>query len=162
MVRGLIGAVLKGGVGVGGGGSGTQTCGYQKWPHQIVPTVNVGFSHNGPFGRGGGGGLAPKKLTTGLGLIPKETQIPCRSPLAARLPHEMLRCFSDEVRFRRLELNRRRLMVNRRPLVSNRQTRPPCRGPGAPESCWHSGQRCLWAQGRPAPGRWGRGVGPQQ
>ena len=39
-----------------GGGSGTQNFVYQKWPNQLFPTVNFGFSHEGPFGLGGGGG----------------------------------------------------------------------------------------------------------
>ena len=40
----------------GGGGSGTQKFVYQKWPNQIFPIVNFGFSYNGHFGLGGGGG----------------------------------------------------------------------------------------------------------
>ena len=40
--------------GGGGGGSGTQQFVYQKWPDQIFPIVNVSFSHEGPFGLGGG------------------------------------------------------------------------------------------------------------
>ena len=44
--------VLEGGE----GGSGSQKFVYQKWPDQIFPTVNFGFSHDGPFGLGGGGG----------------------------------------------------------------------------------------------------------
>ena len=44
-------------------GSGTQKCGYQKWPNQNFPTVNFVVSYDGPFGRGGGGGttLPPAK-----------------------------------------------------------------------------------------------------
>ena len=43
------------GVGGGGGGrSGTQKFVYQKWPHQIFPTANLVFSHDGLGGGGGG------------------------------------------------------------------------------------------------------------
>ena len=38
-----------------GGGSGAQNFVYQKWPDQIFPIVNFVFSHDGPFGLGGGG-----------------------------------------------------------------------------------------------------------
>ena len=40
----------------GWGGSGTQKFVYRKWPDQIFPMVNFVFSHDGPFGWGGGGG----------------------------------------------------------------------------------------------------------
>ena len=39
------------------GGSGTQNFVYQKWPDKIFLTVNFGFSHDGHFGLGAGGGL---------------------------------------------------------------------------------------------------------
>ena len=38
-----------------GGGVGTQTFVYQKWPDKIFPMVNFVFSHDGQFGLGGGG-----------------------------------------------------------------------------------------------------------
>ena len=38
-----------------GGGLGTQTFVYQKWPDQSFPTVNFVFSHDGHFGLGHGG-----------------------------------------------------------------------------------------------------------
>ena len=37
-----------------GGGSGTQRRVYQNWPDQIFPMGNVGFSHFGHLGLGGG------------------------------------------------------------------------------------------------------------
>ena len=38
-----------------GGGSGTPKIEHQKWPNQSFPMVNFVFSHDGHFGRGGGG-----------------------------------------------------------------------------------------------------------
>ena len=60
--------MLRGGVG-GGGGSGTQKFVGQKWPDQIVLTVNFVASHDGYFGLGGrgpGGGGGQKEICTGL------------------------------------------------------------------------------------------------
>ena len=42
--------------GEGGRGFWTQNLVYQKWPDQIFPLVNFGFSHDGHFGLGRGGG----------------------------------------------------------------------------------------------------------
>ena len=37
-----------------GGGGGTQKIVYQQWPDTVLPTANSVFSHNRPFGLGGG------------------------------------------------------------------------------------------------------------
>ena len=42
--------------GEGGRGFWTQNLVYQKWPDQIFPIVNFGFSRDGHFGLGRGGG----------------------------------------------------------------------------------------------------------
>ena len=54
--RGLMSGWGGGGAGWGRGGVGPQKFVYRKWPDPISPIVNVGCSHNGPFGLGGRGG----------------------------------------------------------------------------------------------------------
>ena len=49
-------ASFEQGGGEGGRGFWTQNLVYQKWPDQIFPIVNFGFSHYGHFGLGRGGG----------------------------------------------------------------------------------------------------------
>ena len=36
--------------------SGTENFAYHKWPDNIFPVVSFVFSHDGPFGLGGGWG----------------------------------------------------------------------------------------------------------
>ena len=61
----------------GGGGSGTQKCGLQNCPDRTFLTGNFAFSHEGPFGCGGGGG--GRALLEGEGGASGQSQSGCRA-----------------------------------------------------------------------------------